>query len=157
MSPPRAQSAPAAAGRSGARKAPPFHVPVAIGATAGLYAASLAGVTFLQSQTDAGLAAARQPIMDAVARVAAQRSSLERDLQTTVRALNAASDAYGTAAERSTSLSAMVASLSAEVSKVTGAASAMQLPTSGLPAAPRAMSITSAPPVVATTGASGKP
>lgn len=134
----------------------PLHVPIALGVTAGLYAISLAGVTALQARNDAALAASHRPLADAVAGVTSERAALERDLHATVDALNAASSAYGTAANGTSTLNASLARLARQVAAATGAAARIPQ-TSGLPAAPGTVTVATAPTTQATTGASGKP
>lgn len=140
-----------------AQRKAPLHVPIAMGVTAGIYAVSLAGITALQSGADAALAASRQPLADGLSRVSTERAALEGDLRTTVDALNAAGQAYGSVGEQSASLQAAVAALASEVQAATGAAASV--PSSiRLPAAPTTVTVTvTAPATSATTGASGKP
>ena len=142
-----------------AQRKAPLHLPIAVGVTAGLYAVSLAGVTALQSQADAVLAADRRPLADAVEAVAARRDALERDLRATVGSLNAASTAYGATRDGSAALEATVAALSRQVETVSGAAAAVRMPSSiRLPSAPRTVTVVlTAPATSATTGASGQP
>lgn len=145
------------AARAG-RKPAPLHLPIAIGVTAGLYAVSLAGVTALQARADADLAAQRQPLADALDTVTSHRAALEHELRATVDSLNAASGAYGSALDGAESLEAMVASLSRQVGAVSGAASAVRVPSVRLPSAPRTVTVVTSPPATSgTTGASSKP
>ena len=58
----------------------PLHVAVMTGAAAGIYAASLAGVTALQASTDAGLAAEQQPVAAAIAEQRALHDGLDTAL-----------------------------------------------------------------------------
>jgi Na+/H+-translocating membrane pyrophosphatase len=140
------------------RKKAPLHVPIALGVTAGLYAVSLAGVTALQHQADTVASAAQQPLADAISGLANDRASLETDLRATVGSLNAASDAYGTAAARSADLEASVAALATGVQAATGAAARIPQSALRLPTAPRTVTVVvAAPATQATTGASGKP
>jgi hypothetical protein len=137
----------------------PLHVPVALGVTAGLYAVSLSGVTALQSHADGALTVERRPLANAIAVLASNREQLEHELRATVRSLNGAASAYGTAVDGARSLEASIATLARQVHAATGAAAAAYIPTaSGLPSTPRtATVVVSAPAVHATTGASGKP
>jgi hypothetical protein len=131
------------------------HVPLLAAASVGLYAVTLSGVTLLQSEHDRAVAAERQPLLDAAARAAAERSLTVAAIQRAAAALRDASDSYATTADASSELDAALTALSAQVAETTGAAA--RLPTSvALPAAPARVVIQSAPPPIqATTGASG--
>ncbi len=103
----------------------PVHLAVLVGLSAGAYAASLAGVTALQSSTDRQTTEARAPIDAVAAAMAARHDRLEADV-------NRAADAYTVAAKQydqlSKGLGAMESSLdqlSSRVSLVTGAANAL--------------------------------
>jgi hypothetical protein len=139
-----------------AKKAP-LHVPIALGVTAGIYAVSLAGVTGLQHQADAAVAAGHQPMSDALSGLARERASLEANLRSTVDSLNAASAGYAATLDDSAALDASVAALAAQVQAATGAAAKVPA-TSSLPSAPRVVTVVvTAPATQATTGASGAP
>jgi hypothetical protein len=137
---------------------PALHVPLLAAASMGIYAVTLSGVTYLQAQHDRAVAAQQQPLLDAAARAAVERSLTQTAIRRAADALQAASDRYATTAEASTQLDAALAALAAQVSETTGAAA--RLPTSvALPAAPARVVIqaaAAAPAVQATTGASGQ-
>ena len=134
------------------------HVPLLAVASVGIYAVSLSGVALLQAQHDQAIAAERQPLLDAVARTAAERSVTQTAIRRAADALAGASDRYSTTIDASSQLDAALAALAAQVAETTGAAA--RLPTSvALPAAPARVVVQSAavaPVVQATTGASGK-
>lgn len=136
----------------------PVHLAVLTGATAGVYAMTLAGVTGLQASTDARLAAARDPIVAAIAEQQVAHDHLEA-------AVEAADAAYAAAAARYAALLASLgehegalAALAAEVTAAEGSAATLVVPprpalpavsaSAGTRAAPR-------PATNATTGASG--
>jgi len=132
------------------------HLPLLAAASASLYAVALAGVTLLQAQHDAAVAAARQPLADAAEVAAIQRGAAQRALRRATMALSAASGAYEGTASASGQLDATLAALAEQVALVTGAAA--QLPTRvALPAAPSRVVVVApaAPATQATTGASG--
>jgi len=134
------------------------HVPLLAAACAGLYAVALSAVALLQSQHDAQVAAGRQPLIDAAAQAAEQRSLTEDAIRRASDALSLAADRYSAASSASGDLDGTLAHLADQVALVTGASA--QLPTSvALPAAPsRVVVVTqvAAPPAQATTSASGK-
>jgi hypothetical protein len=137
----------------------PYHLGVLLGVSAGAYAASLAGVTFLQASSEAATAAVRAPAAAAIERMATDNDRLEQALATARERLTAAGDDYGAAAVAVSDLQARLESLAALVSDIEG--ESMKLPTrislparASLPSAPRAAAA-SAPKTVATTGASG--
>jgi hypothetical protein len=134
------------------------HLAVLGGAAAGIYAVTLAGVTGLQAETDARLAAAREPIAAAIARQRAAHERLEA-------AVEAAGATYGSTASRYAALlesvaahEADIAALATEVAAAEGSAATLVVPArpalpsvtggSGVRPAPR-------PPTNASTGASG--
>ena len=133
----------------------PVHLAVLVGASAGVYALSLAGVTALQSASDARLAADRGPASHAVDIVAAGHDGLQSSIDGATGAFTVAADRYATLADRLTAMEASLDKLGQRVAKVSGAAGALpgrvSLPTihASTPAATRTKV------VHATTGASG--
>jgi hypothetical protein len=73
----------------------PFHVLVAIGASAGVYAASLVAVTALQIQHDQDVIADRRPVLDAIEILGQNHGSIEQRLTRARSAFNDAIGEYG--------------------------------------------------------------
>jgi hypothetical protein len=143
----------------------PYHVAALLGASAGVYAISLAAVTGLQSSTDQQAVELRAPAAAAADRLAASHDQLELQLARIQASLRSDSAAYDDLALAMASHGDALDGLAAQVSQLEGQAA--QLPTRiSLPSAPRvssssattrASTSTSRPATVATTGASGKP
>jgi hypothetical protein len=146
----------------------PPHLVVLLGASAGIYAASLAGVTFLQSSADRALIEDRAPLDAATGSISSDHDSLESDLTRAARAYEDALARYDLLGSRLDGMETSLDTLAGSVSDVSGAAQALpgrvSLPrvtrassgsgggsTSGSKAAPRA----AAPATNASTGASG--
>jgi len=133
----------------------PVHLAVLVGASAGAYAISLAGVTALQSATDARVAADRGPASHAVDIVASGHDGLQASIDGAAGAFAVAADRYAAMTDRLAEMESSLDRLGQRVAKVTGAAGALPTRVS-LPAVDR-----STPPatrtkaVHATTGASG--
>ncbi len=138
---------------------PIVHVPLLAAASAGLYAVSLSAIALLQAQHDGQVLASRQPLVDAAARAAEERSLTEAAVQRASTLLGAASDQYAAATGASGDLDATLTALAQQVAALTGAAA--QLPaTVALPAPPARVVVAApapaaAPATQATTGASG--
>ena len=140
-----------------ARHRPLLHLPVLATAGTAIYAASLAFVTGQQAATDGVLAAAREPMRQATVEAGRRTEQLTADAQRAADALQQAADGYAAALAQSASLDAALRQLAEKVETATGAAARLpdrvQLPapqTSVVTVAPQA------PPVQATTGASGR-
>jgi hypothetical protein len=161
-----AASSPAArtaARRSEAILTTPARAGLLLGASAAVYAVSLAGVSALQADADAQTIMARAPYVEEVTRLQAANDSLERALlkaDAEARALNADYDAVGlTVADFQARLDA----LAGLVAEVEGSAAALpariKLPTVSMRGAiagsSRSASGRSAPSTSATTRASG--
>lgn len=139
----------------------PARAGMLIGASAALYAVSLAGVSTLQARTDARTIEARAPYVDQVAGLRAENDRLEqvlRDVDTSARAL--AAD-YAATGSRLADYEARLDALSALVADVQGSAAALptriKLPSvtmRGAVGTSRSGS-TSRPRTTATSGASG--
>jgi hypothetical protein len=148
--------------RVGAEVKRPYHLGVLLGLSAGAYAASLAGVTFLQASSEAATVAVRAPAMEAVDEMAAANDRLEQTLIALRDRLIAAGDDYGVAAASLAALQTQLETFSTTVGAIEG--QSLRLPTRiSLPGVPRARSSTistvvvvTKPRTVATTGASGK-
>jgi hypothetical protein len=134
---------------------PLLHLPVYAAACTGLYAGSLALMTMLQAQHNAGVVLDQTPLMDAVSGAESARRGTEEALRAASGALGAASDHYASATALSAQVDAAMVAFAKQVATVTGVAA--HLPGSvRLPAAPGAVSHVAAPVTQATTGASGK-
>jgi hypothetical protein len=132
----------------------PVHLLVLFGASAGLYAVSLAGVTALQSSTERATSLERAPIVAELDSLAVANDRLTRGLDVAARVFDASSGSYDELGSRLGDTEARLAELAATVADVQGAARA--LPTRvALPAVRAATPRSVAPKVQATTGASG--
>ena len=96
-----------------------------IGVSASAYAVSLAGVTALQSSTDARIAAEPAPAGHAADVLARDHDALEASLNGAAQAYTLAADRYAAIGPRLTDMETSLADLSKRVSKVTGAANAL--------------------------------
>jgi hypothetical protein len=76
----------------------PIHLAVAIGLSAGAYAAALAGVTALQSSSEQALVADRAPTADVVDQLRLEHGRLEARMARVSAAYDGAVTAYGKAA-----------------------------------------------------------
>jgi hypothetical protein len=133
----------------------PVHLAVLVGMSASAYAASLAGVTALQSATDARVAADRAPASHAADVLATGHDRLETSLDRVNRAYTQAATRYAALGTRLVDMEASLDALGTRVKKVTGAANALpghvNLPT--IRSTTRVVTRTKV--VHATTGASG--
>jgi hypothetical protein len=154
-----ARPAVAARSRRQAFLTTPARAGLLIGASAAIYAVSLAAVSGLQYQTEAQLAAQHQPMIDTIAQARAANDALAATIvaaDTRVRAL--AAD-YASAGGDVAAYQAKLNELAALVAKVQGSAAALST-SINLPAVTVHGAIGgggSAPRIVATTSASGKP
>jgi hypothetical protein len=126
-------------------------VPVAIGLSAGLYAVTLAGITALQADHDAAVAAQRGPATDAIQQLQAHNDALTQDLLRAGAAYDTAAGRYDAAAQRLARLEQQLAQIGAAAGAVRSGSGAARLPTVGK------SKVAPPPPVSATTGGSGKP
>jgi len=136
----------------------PLHVAVMTGAAAGIYAASLAGVTALQASADAGLAAERQPVAAAIAEQRALHDSLDTALAQAADGYAEAAAAYAAILETLGAHEADLAALRAAVAAVEGSAAGLGTPARpALPTVRSSVGVAPAPrPATnATSGASG--
>lgn len=133
----------------------PLHLAVLVGASAGLYAGSLACVAALQAASDRAVALERAPSQAAIEDLAAANDALEASVDRILAAYDAAGARYEEAIPRIGATEARLDDLAATVAQIEGAAAG--LPTRvRLPAAPRAaIARAAAPAVHATTSASG--
>lgn len=132
----------------------PLHIGVFLGLSTTAYALSLAGVTALQSGSEAASMADRAPTRTAISALTAQNDALEATARDAGAAFDRANGAYDRVGRTIAEVEAQMASLAGAVGKVNGAAKALPgrvaLPTVG-----RAPASAKAPAVHATTGASG--
>ena len=132
----------------------PARAGMLVGASAALYAVSLAGVAGLQSQADAQLTAQTQPYADALARTRAANDQLESALRQVGTQAEALGTRYTATGDQLTAYEARLDALAALVAEVQGTAAALPSRLSLPSVTVRASSGTS-PTTTATTGASG--
>jgi len=138
----------------------PYHVGVLIGLSTGAYALSLAAVTTLQVASDQVVIAEREPMQDAIGLLAEHHALLEARLEAARHGYQEASGGYDDLADRLLAVHERIERLGKAV--ITIEDSTIALPGSlDLPKVRRitAAQVTSAPPappIHATTGASGK-
>ena len=134
-----------------------YHIGVAIGLSAGVYAGSLAAVTMLQVDHDKGLIADRRPVGDAIALLGEHHDAMAADLELASLVYEEASRQYGAVVSGVGDLHDDVERLGKAVSRIEG--SALRVPSRiALPAVPRTpRTVATAPTAHGTTGASGKP
>ena len=135
----------------------PVHLAVLVGVSASAYAASLAGVTALQSATDARIAAERAPASHAADVMTSGHDELQASLDAASGAYAIAADRYARLGPRLTDMESSLDALGRRVRKVTGAANA--LPGHVSASLPRVSTstktVTRTKVVHTTTGASG--
>lgn len=132
----------------------PLHVGVFVGLSAGIYALSLAGVTAIQAQSEAAIAADRVPTADAIARLAAQNDSLEANARRAGRAYERAVGAYDRVGQAMAEVEGRLGELATTVRAVDGASRALP-DRVALPRVNRTATTIKSPTVHATTSASG--
>jgi hypothetical protein len=111
----------------------PARAGLLLGASAAVYAVTLAGVSGLQAETSGANATARASGLDAVARARAANDQLEASLNQLDAATRRLVDEYGTTADQATAYQARLDALASLVAEVQGTAAALpariQLPT----------------------------
>ena len=132
----------------------PAHLAVLLGASAGIYAVSLAGVTALQSATDQAVIDDRAPLGAATTSLSGGHDALESDLDRAARAYDDAAAGYDRLGPRLDAMETSLDALAGSVSKVSGAARALPGHVA-LPPVTRTVTTKAAPVTHATTGASG--
>ena len=105
----------------------PLHLFVLAGASAGIYAGSLAGVTFLQSSVDQTLIGARAPLDTATSSLVSSHDTLEASIAK-------ADQAYTDAAARYDLLTPMLGGMETSLDKLASAVSAVSGAANALPA-----------------------
>jgi hypothetical protein len=137
----------------------PARAGLLIGASAAVYAVTLAGVSFLQADSDAALVARRQPYTEALAAARSSNDTLEAALLKADAEARALAADYGAVGEDVAGYQARLDDLAALVAEVQGSAAA--LPTRiSLPSVSMRGAVggsTRAPATSSTTKASGVP
>lgn len=136
----------------------PVHVAVALGVTAGIYAASLAGVTTLQAGADARLAAERAPAAAAADALTSSHDRAEAELARIAAGFSGEAGTYQQIADDIAGHEAELAFLGAQVAAIEGSAASLRVPTiTRLPTvSSRTVSVSARPATNACTAASGK-
>ncbi len=132
----------------------PVHLAVLVGASAGIYAVSLAGVTLLQSSADLAVIEDRRPLDAATSGLADGHDALGADLTRAAQAYSDAAGRYDRLAPRLADTETSLDALAATVARIGGDAKALPGRVA-LPKVTRAVSGAKAPVTHATTGASG--
>jgi len=141
----------------------PARAGILLGASAAVYAVTLAGVAVMQSETDAQVSAARAPYVDEVTQLRAANDELERVLLRADAQARALAADYGAVGATVTDYQARLDSLATLVAEVQGSAAALpariKLPSVSMRGAIAGSSRSSrggsAPSTNATSGASG--
>jgi len=136
----------------------PLHLAVMIGASTALYAASMAGVTAIQSNNDRTLIERQTPAEDAAARLRAGHDRLEAQIQQVADAYTQAAGGYDALTPQLGDMEDSLDRLAGRVQTVSGAAQALPGRIS-LPTVSRSVTrtvTTSRPKTSSSTGASGK-
>lgn len=145
------------AARVGAPPRRPVHVAVAVGASAALYAVSLAGVTALQAANDARVAGERAPASAAIDALRRSHDATEAELARLDAAYAGAAEAYRQVADALGGHEKALDALGQQVAAVEGSAATLRVPSVHLPTvAPRTVAV-ARPATNACTTASGKP
>jgi len=167
--PAKRPAAAVADGRTVVERKRPYHVGVALGLTAGIYAGSLAAVSMLQFEHDRGLIADRQPVSDAIELLGRSHDQMAASLQRAGAAFTDASTRYGELATGLEALHADVVGLSDQLATInklaaidaSGLGGAIRRGSSRLPIVSKSPSKSGSksapPPSNGTTGASGAP
>ncbi len=160
---PRATAVPRpAGGRKEALLGTPSRAGMLFGASAAIYAVTLAGMAGLQAESDSALAAARSPYLSAVEQARAANDALEATVVAADARVRALIADYDNVSGNVTAYQARLDSLAALVAEVQGTAAALpariKLPTvsmAGAIAGSSGGTTRSAPKTTAKTGASG--
>ncbi len=150
---------PVSARRGQAWLTTPARAGMLLGASAAVYAVSLAGMSLLQASSDADLAASRQPYMDAVARARAANDRLEAAITKADADARALVAAYAAAGDDVAAYEARLDKLASLVADVQGSAAALptriSLPKVTVRAISTSRASSSAPRTTTKTTASG--
>jgi hypothetical protein len=132
----------------------PIHLAVLTGASAGLYAVSLAMVAALQSSSDAAVMAARAPLDQAIRDLSATNDRIAGDLDRVGRADDTLASTWDPVGPALDATESTLDRLSTTVARITGAAGALP-DRVAIPAVPRTVVARGTTPAHTTTGASG--
>ena len=132
----------------------PIHLAVLAGASAGIYAVSLATVAVLQSSSDAAVIDARTPLDQAIRDLSATNDRMATDLDRAGRADDTMASTWDGVGPGLDATEATLDGLSKRVARITGAAGALP-DRVAIPAVPRTGVTRGATTAHATTGASG--
>lgn len=147
----------------------PYHLGVALGLTAGVYACSLAAVSLLQIDRDRALIADRQPVNDAIELLGRHHDDMAADLDRAGAVFEDASSRYGALAGDLQELHSDVVRLSKKLQAINGLTAVNGAGLGGvvlrggggtLPSVSKSAPKSgggSKPPANGTTGASGAP
>jgi hypothetical protein len=151
----------------------PYHLGVAIGLSAGVYASSLAVVSILQIEQDGHVAADRRPVGDAISILGVHNDAMESDLQAARSVFDEASVRYGSVVSDIGELHVAVKQLGKTIVRIEGTSTDFRLPSMvSLPSVPQGTAsrpssaskpgsaskpAAKPPPSNGGTGASGKP
>jgi hypothetical protein len=141
----------------------PARAGMLVGASAAVYALTLAGISGLQAETDASVAAARAPYQDVVAQTRAANDALEARIAKANAEVGALVGIYGKVGTNVEAYQARLDSLAALVAEVQGSAAALptriKLPTvtmrGAVAGSSRSGGGSTTPRTTAKTGASG--
>jgi hypothetical protein len=108
----------------------PYHVGVAVGLSAGLYAISLAAVTGLQVSADRATIADRRPVQEAIDVLSRHHAEMAGQLEAARHAYTTATGEYGDLADGIASLHDRMADLGKEIASIEGSniPSSLRLP-----------------------------
>ena len=131
--PVRPLGSPALVARTGPKAKPkgeqilttPIRAGMLVGASAAIYAVSLAGISVFQYQAQAETASRNRPVIDQVAQAKVANDALESAVTAADARIRALAADYGTLGQDMTAYQAQLASLSALVAKVQGSAAAL--------------------------------
>jgi hypothetical protein len=104
----------------------PYHIGVAVGLCAGVYAGSLTAVTVLQIDRDRALIADRAPVSEAIGLLAAHNERMAGAIEAADTEFRRAAQGYDGVSRDAVDLNTAVQRLTARVAAITG--SAMKLP-----------------------------
>ena len=139
----------------------PARAGMLIGASAAMYAATLAGISVLQARDDASMAATREPLLQAVSTTKAANDALAARIQAANGSISALITDYGATGADVAAYQARLDSLAALVAEVQGSAAALpariKLPTVSIrgPVSSGGGGGSSAPKTSGKSGASG--
>jgi len=134
----------------------PARAGMLIGASAAVYAVSLASISALQASSDAALDAQRQPYVDTVAAARSANDQLEAAIQQADRDARSLVAAYAAAGHDLTAYQARLDSLAALVADVQGSAAALPTRISLPKVTVRTTAVSAAPRTTTKTSASGR-